>query len=152
MINLKLYTIGFTKKSARQFFTLLKNNNIRIVADVRLNNVSQLAGYTKKKDLQFFLTEFLKIDYIHELDLAPTKEILNNYKKCKISWEEYESKYIKLLDTRKIKDKLNKNYKKNFDGICLLCSEPTAEHCHRRLAAEYLVKLYPELNIQIIHL
>lgn len=151
-LKLKLYTIGFTKKDARKFFGLLKDNNIRMVLDIRLNNISQLAGYTKGKDLEFFLKEFLEIEYVHDISLAPTKEILDGYKKCMITWQEYEEEYIKLLGVRNLKDKLDKEYKNNFDSICLLCSESTADHCHRRLAAEYLVNLYPELNIQIIHL
>lgn len=149
---MKLYTIGFTKKDAQQFFTLLKDNNVRMVVDVRLNNVSQLAGYTKRKDLQFFLTEFLEIEYIHDLSLAPTKEILDGYKKGRITWDEYQDRYIETLEMRNIKENLDKNYNKNFDGICLLCSEPTPEYCHRRLAAEYLKKLYPELSIEVVHI
>ena len=149
---MKLYTIGFTKKDARTFFSLLKNNGITMVVDIRLNNVSQLAGYTKGRDLEFFLTEFLKIKYNHELNLVPTKEILDGYKKGTITWDEYETKYINLLEMRRLKKELDERYGRNFDGICLLCSESTAEHCHRRLAAEYLANLYPELNIQVVHL
>ncbi|MPQ30548.1 DUF488 domain-containing protein [Clostridium estertheticum] len=149
---MKLYTIGFTKKSASEFFTLLKNNNIRVLVDIRLNNVSQLAGYTKRKDLEYFLTELLSIRYIHDLNLAPTKQILDDYKKKVISWEQYEKSYIELLNERNIQDNLNEKYNKNFENVCLLCSESTPENCHRRLAAEYIKKLYSELDIEIVHL
>lgn len=149
---MNIYTIGFTKKSARKFFTLLRDNGIKLLVDIRLNNSSQLAGYTKGKDLEFFLNEFLNIKYIHELSLAPTKELLDGYKKGIIDWHLYEDEYNQILDKRNVKSIIDKNYINGLDKTCLLCSESTAEQCHRRLAAEYIRNSYPELNINIIHL
>jgi uncharacterized protein (DUF488 family) len=149
---MNIYTIGFTKKSAKKFFTLLKENNIRLLMDIRLNNSSQLAGFAKGKDLEFFLTEFLNIRYTNELSLAPTEKLLNDYKKGIVSWQSYEEEYNKILEGRNVKHILDEKYNKDFNKICLLCSEHTAEQCHRRLAAEYIKNIYPELDINIIHL
>ena len=142
-----LYTIGFAGKDAKTFFSLLHLHGIKSLIDVRLNNVSQLAGYTKKNDLEFFLDKICDIKYLHLPILAPTKDILDNYKKKKISWLEYEKEYIELINSRTIEKSL-KNI--DFDHACLLCSEPTADNCHRRLAA---IKLKSTFEIdQIIHI
>lgn len=145
---MKLYTIGFAQKKARVFFPLLKEAKITLLLDTRLNNVSQLAGFTKKDDLEYFTKEILKAKYKHSVECAPTKDILDDYKKGKITWAEYEKKYNALLEKRNIKElypKLAGN-----EIVCLLCSEPTPEHCHRRLLAEYLQRHLE--NIQIVHL
>lgn len=144
-IRVKLFTIGFTQKNAKTFFNILKKNEIRTLIDVRLNNVSQLAGFTKKDDLQYFLKEILKIEYVHRTDLSPNEEILQGYKKGSISWVEYEKAFIGLLQKRKPEIELSV-----LDHACLLCSEPTADKCHRRIVAEYLKVQYPE--IEIIHI
>lgn len=142
-----LYTIGFTKKDAETFFELLIKNKVHKIIDVRLNNASQLAGFTKKNDFTYFLKKICNISYFHFDLLAPTKEILDSYKKHQIEWEEYEKKYLNLLKIRQIESRFI-NF--NFDGGCLLCSEPEPNHCHRRLAAKYLKEHYP-IN-RIIHL
>lgn len=149
---MNLYTIGFTQKRAETFFNLLKENKIKTVVDIRLNNKSQLAGFSKGEDLKYFLNELCEIQYIHDIYLAPTKEILNNYKNKKINWQEYEKNFHELLDKRKTQEFLDKKYKKEFDGICFLCSEPTADQCHRRLVVEYIKECYPGLAIDITHL
>lgn len=131
-----LYTIGFTKKNARTFFGLLVRNNVKTVLDVRLNNASQLAAFTKRDDLAYFL-EIHSIGYVHLSVLAPTPEILDDYKKNKIAWSDYEHKYLRLLEERR--KAITRDVEHiDLTGACLLCSEPTAENCHRRLAAEWL--------------
>jgi uncharacterized protein (DUF488 family) len=142
-----LFTVGFTGKSAMDFFDKLKQAGVHCIVDIRLNNVSQLAGFTKKRDLEYFLRAIADIDYVHELQLAPTKDILDDYKKKRIDWNEYERRYRNILEERQ-PGKLLKP--KDFDRACLLCSEPTAEHCHRRLAAEYLKEEWE--NVTIHHL
>ena len=142
-----LYTIGFTHKKAKVFFELLKINDVKKVIDIRLNNNSQLAAFSKRDDLKYFLKELTSIDYCHELILSPTEDILNAYKKGTISWEEYEIQFLQLLHHRKPEDRISLN---SLDRSCLLCSEPTPEMCHRRLVAEYFRELYTD--IQIIHL
>ncbi len=144
---MKVFTIGFTKKNAEQFFSKLKQPGLVRLVDVRLNNVSQLAGFTKKDDLRFFLKEILGIEYIHLPDLAPTKDILDEYKKNGGNWSVYESKFIELMNKRRIEEKVSKEI---IDGGCLLCSEPTPENCHRRLVAEYLKSKWGDL--EIVHL
>jgi uncharacterized protein (DUF488 family) len=141
---IELFTIGFTKKSAEVFFELLKKNNIRTLIDIRLNNVSQLAGYTKKEDLKYFLKKICNIDYLHITDLAPTDDILKRYRTKIINWIEYESLFKDLLNTRH-----PENYIKpeRLDYACLLCSECDATHCHRRLVAEYFKFIYKGINI-----
>ena len=142
---MKVFTIGFTKKNAEQFFARLKQAGLTRVIDTRLNNVSQLAGFTKKDDLRFFLKEVAGIDYVHMPLLAPTKEILDTYKKNGGDWNTYERKYIELVASRHIESELDKN---TLDGACLLCSEAMPHHCHRRLVAEYLREKWGSLEIQ----
>ncbi len=142
---MKLYTIGFTKKSAEEFFELLKRSGVERVIDTRLNNVSQLAGFTKKKDLQYFLSKVSEIDYVHIPMLAPTKEILDAYKKDGGDWQTYERKYNELITSRQIEKKLSKEL---VSGGCLLCSEEKPHHCHRRLVAEYLQQKWGDIAIQ----
>lgn len=145
---MEVYTIGFTKKTAAQFFESIKHAGIRRVVDVRLNNSSQLAAFTKKDDLAYFLRGLCGMEYIHIPALAPTKELLDAYKKQKGSWQLYESNFVELLKNRKIQETLDRNL---FDVPCvLLCSEATADCCHRRLVAEYLRDYWG--NISITHL
>ncbi|MED5512303.1 DUF488 domain-containing protein [uncultured Pseudoalteromonas sp.] len=131
---MKIYSIGFTQKKAEQFFGLLRNEEIKTLVDVRLNNVSQLAGFAKKNDLIFFLKELCAIDYVHIPDLAPTKGILDPYKKGTMSWEGYEDKFMNLMAQRRI-ERIDKEI---IEDGCLLCSEHKPHHCHRRLVIEYL--------------
>jgi uncharacterized protein (DUF488 family) len=133
--SINLFTIGFTKKSAQQFFDTLIKAGVRRVVDTRLNNVSQLAAFTKRPDLEYFLKKIGNIEYVHLLDLAPTKEILDAYKKKNTDWSSYEKQFLQLITERKIEQKVSIDL---LDGGCLLCSEPTPHHCHRRLVAEYL--------------
>ncbi|MDR3090521.1 MAG: DUF488 domain-containing protein [Desulfobulbaceae bacterium] len=142
---MKIFTIGFTKKNAEQFFGRLKAAGLSKIIDIRLNNVSQLAGFTKKDDLRFFLREILGIDYVHEPQLAPTKDILDAYKKNGGNWDAYERGFLDLLSSRHIEKKLDKN---TFAGACLLCSEANPEHCHRRLVAEYLRDQWNDVEIR----
>ncbi len=146
---MKLYTIGFTQKTAREFFNKIKTNNIDLLIDIRLNNVSQLAGFAKGKDLEYFLKEICNCEYAHDDVFAPTKELLDNYHTKKVSWKNYEEVFSKIMENRQIDERFKKLYSK-YNHICLLCTEPTAEQCHRRLVAEYL-KEHVE-NIEIIHI
>lgn len=130
-----IYTMGFTQKTAAQFFEKILNNKIQIVIDVRLNNQSQLAGFTKGKDLEYFLKVICNCLYEHETIFAPTKEILSSYKSGKIDWEKYVIEFDKLMISRKMVDYFEMKYLK-YDNVLLLCSEPTPQNCHRRLLAE----------------
>ena len=141
---MKVFTIGFTKKNAERFFTQIRKAGISRIVDIRLNNTSQLAGFTKKDDLKFFLREICNIDYVHMPELAPTKEILDAYKKKGGDWNAYEHHYTELLKTRRIEKTLSRNL---IDGGCFLCSEATPEQCHRRLAAEYLRDRWGDIEI-----
>lgn len=145
--SLKLFTIGFTKKTAQEFFETLSKSGVKRVIDTRLNNVTQLSGFAKQKDLEYFLHQLCKIEYLHILDLAPTKEILNDYKKKRGSWETYEQKFLALIRKRKIEEKIDPEI---LDGGCLLCSEAQPHYCHRRLVAEYLNQKWG--NVKICHL
>src|SRR5262245_134278 len=144
---IKLYTIGFTGKSAQKFFELLEKNGVKKIVDTRISNNSQLSGFAKGQDLAFFARRLANIDYEHELKFAPTRELLDQYRKKQISWESYTTQYLDLLQQRDLKswveiDKLHES--------CLLCSEHSPEKCHRRLLADYLQAINPD--IQIIHL
>jgi uncharacterized protein (DUF488 family) len=135
-----LYTIGFTQRTAEQFFETLKRAGITRLIDVRLNNISQLAGYSKKDDLRYFLRSICGAHYHHELTLAPTKEMLDAYRAGSVDWDDYEPRFRTLLKERKVERQLDRAL---FDGTpVLLCSEFKAEHCHRRIVAEYLAKAW----------
>lgn len=141
---MRVFTIGFTKKSARKFFETLRCSGARRVVDVRLNNVSQLAGFAKRDDLEFFLKELGDIDYVHLPELAPTQEILDEYKKHKGDWATYEKRFLDLMEQRHIEDRIPQEI--IADG-CLLCSENSPHHCHRRLVVEYLNRHWGEIAI-----
>ena len=132
---MKLFTIGFTRKNAEKFFGLLSSSRVKRVVDVRLNNVSQLAGFAKRDDLKFFLQRVCGIDYVHLPDLAPTKEMLADYRKKRMGWDDYERQFLDLMRERRIEESIPREI---VDGGCLLCSEDKPHHCHRRLVAEYL--------------
>src|SRR3954468_11753818 len=142
-----VYTIGFTRKSAAAFFGLLRGAGVRRLIDVRLNNVSQLAGFTKRDDLAFFVKELCGAEYVHEPLLAPTHEMLDAYKKAKGDWAEYARRFLQLMSERRIEATLDRGL---FDGAALLCSEPTAEYCHRRLVVEYLAGKWGD--VKAVHL
>lgn len=144
-IDAPVYTIGFTKKSAAEFFDLLRRSGAERVIDVRLNNVSQLAGFSKRDDLRYFLKEIVGIDYLHEPLLAPTGDILDAYKKHKGDWAVYEPAFLELMRKREIEKRLDPAI---IHGGCLLCSEEKPHHCHRRLVAEYLKEQWGDLPIR----
>ena len=143
---MEVYSIGFTKKKAREFFGILRSTGIQRLLDVRLNNVSQLAGFTKRDDLAFFVNELCGAEYIHEPLLAPTKDILDALKKRKGAWSDYEASFLSLIAEREIESKLDRSI--FAKPTALLCSEPTAEHCHRRLVLEYLRDKWGDLDIR----
>ena len=143
-----LYTIGFTKKSAEQFFELLRKNHIKKLVDVRINNSSQLAGFAKGSDLEYFAKNLCNADYVHITDFAPTKDLLSRWRKEEVNWEQYTKIYLGLLKDRSI---IKKYSIKSFNNSCFLCSEETPEMCHRRLLADYLKEKSNE-EVRIIHL
>jgi uncharacterized protein (DUF488 family) len=142
---MKIFTIGFTNKKAQDFFEKLKAAGVKRVVDVRLNNISQLAGFSKKNDLKYFLHVIGGIDYVHAPELAPTKELLETYKKLKGDWGAYERGFLALMEQRHIESSLAMEL---IDEGCLLCSEDKPHHCHRRLVAEYLQRHWPLVSIE----
>jgi len=144
---MKIFTIGFTKKPAEKFFSILQLASVKRVVDIRLSNVSQLAGFAKRDDLSYFLKTICDIDYVHMPELAPTKQILTQFKNNKGDWSAYEKSFLALLSERNIE---NKSRSLIEDGDCFLCSEDTPENCHRRLVADYLNKKWG--NLKITHL
>jgi uncharacterized protein (DUF488 family) len=128
-------TIGFTKTTADGFFERLLNAGAKKVVDVRLHNTSQLAGFAKADDLAYFLKKIGGIQYVHQPLLAPTDPMLKAYKKEKGDWRAYEERFLGLMSERQIENRFKPEM---FDGACLLCSEATPHHCHRRLVCEYL--------------
>ena len=144
---MKVFTIGFTKKPAREFFGKLRRPGLARLLDVRLNNVSQLAGFSKRDDLLFFCEAILSIQYVHLPELAPTQAMLDEFKQNHGAWEDYEAKFLGLMAERKVEDRLAREV---IDGGCLLCSEPTPENCHRRLVAEYLQRKWGDVEIEHI--
>lgn len=146
-VRVKIFTIGFSKKSAETFFSRLKKTGVRRLVDVRLNNVSQLAGFTKKNDLSYFCREIGGLDYVHLPSLAPTQEILDAYRKHKGGWAVYQRQFLDLIRARRIEEETSREL---LDGGCLLCSEEKPDHCHRRLVAEYLREKWGDVEIEHI--
>ena len=144
---MKVLTIGFTKTSAESFFLRLQKAGVKKVLDVRLNNVSQLAGFAKSDDLRYFLKGLCGIEYAHLTELAPTKEMLDAYRKKKGQWTDYEKQFLELMKNRRIEETIPRE---TIDGACLLCSEDKPHSCHRRLVAEYLKSKWG--NLDIVHL
>lgn len=143
-----LCTIGFSKKSLRQFVSYLKEAGVTRLVDTRLNNTSQLSGYSKKDDLEYIM-QIVGISYTHDISLAPTVEMLNDYRKKMISWEEYEKKYIHLLNERRVEVNMDEWM---GDGIpCFLCSEHEPHRCHRRILVEYLRSFNQEIMINHLY-
>lgn len=145
---ISLYTIGFTKKSAERFFNLIRDNGVKQLVDIRISNSSQLSGFAKGSDLDFFVKEICHIPYTHITDFAPTKDLLDRWHKKEVTWEQYEQDYRSILKERNI---LKNHSIKKLNGACFLCSEDTPDYCHRRLLAEY-IKQHSKEEVTIKHL
>ncbi|MCO5176143.1 MAG: DUF488 domain-containing protein [Thermomicrobiales bacterium] len=142
---MEIYTIGFTQKTAEQFFGLLKSHEIERLVDIRLNPGGQLSGFAKQADLVYFLRELCAASYVHEPLLTPTKELLKGYRDRRYSWPDYERIFDQIMVDRKIADLLDRT---QFEQrSVLLCSEATADQCHRRLVAEHLVRAWPGTSV-----
>jgi uncharacterized protein (DUF488 family) len=144
---LTIFTLGFTRKSAETFFNRLKQAGVKRLIDIRLNNVSQLAGFTKRDDLRFFTNTICGIEYIHAPELAPTQELLETYKKGHGDWQVYERQFVELMKSRRVEETVSRAW---LDGACLLCSEEKPDRCHRRLVAEYLREKWGDVQIEHI--
>lgn len=145
---MRVYTMGFSQKSAEEFFGKLQDVGIKRLIDIRLNNTSQLAGFTKRDDLAFFLNRLCGAEYIHEPLLAPTQKLFDDYRKKQYTWEEFEQKFLELMAERKIEERISKDL---FSvPTVLLCSENSATHCHRRLVLEYLQEKWG--GLEVLHL
>jgi uncharacterized protein (DUF488 family) len=142
---MNIYTIGFTKKSAEKFFGLLRGSGATALVDVRLNNVSQLAGFAKRDDLKYFVRELCGMSYAHRPELAPTQAVLDDYKKQGIGWAAYEARFLELMRERAIEDVVARE---SVADAVLLCSEDKPHHCHRRLVAEYLAQRWGDVTVE----
>jgi uncharacterized protein (DUF488 family) len=144
---MRIYTIGFTKTSAESFFKRLSHSPVRRLIDVRLNNSSQLAGFAKRDDLEYFLWQICATDYEHRPELAPTEDMLKAYRKGAIDWPGYEQAFLDLMKERRVEETLTRS---SLEDACLLCSEHVPGKCHRRLVAEYLAKHWGD--VELVHL
>ena len=145
----KIFTIGFTRKTAEEFFETLKDNGVKKVIDVRLNNTAQILAFSKYPDIEYFLRELIGAKYFHDKKFAPSEKILTRYKKKIIGWDDYEKEFADLMAYRDIEVYITDNYS-NAENICLLCSEVSPENCHRRLVAEKIAEVLGD--VRIIHL
>ena len=146
----KIFTIGFMKKSAETFFELLELHRITELIDVRLYNNTQLAGFAKANDLKFFLNRISRIEYRHDLQFTPTKELFKNYQDKLITWEDYVTEFEKIMQARRIVPHILTNYSDSPEvRYCLLCTEVSAANCHRRLVAEKFAEVF---GMEIVHL
>lgn len=144
---MRLATIGFTQSSAERFFERLRQARVARLIDIRLHNMSQMAGFTKRTDLPYLLKQICDVDYLHRPMLAPTPRLLLSYRQKKIEWPEFEREFVRLIKRRRIEASVSEEL---INRAVLLCSEASPEHCHRRLVAEYLQTQFA--NLQIIHL
>ncbi len=142
---MKIFTAGFTRKSAEEFFTGLKQSGATRLVDVRLNNTSQLSAFAKRDDLRYFLRKICSMDYTHSLELAPAAEMLAAYQKRQCDWAAYEQQFLELMKERHIETAIAPEL---LDNACLLCSEEKPHQCHRRLVAEYLQQHWPTVEIE----
>ena len=145
----KIFTIGFTRKTAEEFFETLKKNGVKKIVDVRLNNTSQILGFSKSYDMKYFARVILNGEYFHDRKFAPSEKILVRYKKGVISWDDYEKEFAELMKYRDIDTYIADKYT-DEDNICLLCAEVSPENCHRRLVAEKIRDVLGD--VEIIHL
>lgn len=145
---MEIYSIGFTRKTAAEFFGALRSAGIRRLLDVRLHNTSQLAGFAKRDDLAFFLREICAAGYRHEPLLAPTQELLADYQNKRLPWPGYEEQFLALMAARRVETVLDQGSFRT--PTVLLCSEPTPEQCHRRLVIEYLDSTWGD--VEAVHL
>ena len=143
-----IYTIGFTRKTAEEFFALLTGAGVETLVDIRLHNRSQLAGFAKQDDLAWFAREIAGIEYVHLPDLAPAQELFDAFKKQGGAWETFERGFRQLMDERDAYGLFDRELLRR--SPCFLCSEPGPEHCHRRLVAEGLAAM--EAGLQVVHL
>ncbi len=143
----RLFTIGFTKKTAEEFFSKLKQAQVRCLLDIRLNNSSQLAGFTKKPDLEYFLMEIGKIRYVHLPQFCPTNELMDGYKQRRLTWQEYEKRFLALMTERQVENTVSRE---SLNYGCLLCSEDKPDRCHRSLVGRYLSARLG--NLEVVHL
>lgn len=146
---MRVHTIGFTRRSAEEFFSLLREAGITRLLDVRLRNTSQLAGFTKRDDLAFFLRELLGCDYEHRPELAPTPELFRGWRRQGMAWDEFAAEFRTLMAARAVERHLDPAV--FGDGTVLLCSEPDADRCHRSLVVEYLAEAWGE-DLEAHHL
>jgi uncharacterized protein (DUF488 family) len=140
-----IYTIGHTQKTLERFIQLLQKAGADAVIDIRLHNTSQLAGFSKREDLAFLLREGFGIEYEHRLELAPTPEILDDYR-SEGNWASYERDFVSLLVERDAED-IGTELLGRYRRPCLLCAEPAPDHCHRRLVAEWWAAHLPGLEV-----
>ena len=143
-VDMKLFTIGFTGKSAEKFFGLLETSKASKLIDIRINRTSQLAGFAKEQDLKFFLPKLIGMDYVVREDLAPTKELLASYRNKEINWDDFADNYSELLKQRGVIDSLDSEL---FENAVLLCSENEPEKCHRSLLAELISNKFTSVHI-----
>lgn len=143
-----MFTIGFTQKSAEQFFSQLRRHGVKNVLDTRLKHNSQLSGFAKSRDLPYLCRALGECDYHIFPELAPEAAMLNAYRKGTLGWDAYESEYTNLMIRRRIAQQLTPA---ELDGVCLLCSEHTPHFCHRRLAVEYINREL-KLDLKVVHI
>jgi len=143
-----LYTIGYRRKSLSTFINQLRGAGVDAIVDIRLRNTSHLLGYTKRDTLEFLLREGFDMAYEHHPELAPTPEILDRYRDDG-DWAAYETRFLPLLE-RRTAEQVGREILARYRAPCLLCAESTAEHCHRRLVAEYWAQRLPPLSV--VHL
>ena len=143
-----IYTIGFTRKTAKKFFTLLRTAGVTALVDIRLHNQSQLAGFSKRGDLAFFARELAGIEYLHLPELAPSQELFDGITKHGWTWEEYQAGFINLMEQRRAVELFDRRIPD--ESPCLLCSEASPQRCHRRLVAEALAARGP--GLRVVHL
>lgn len=142
----RIYTIGFTQTTAEQFFGKLREAEVTRLVDVRLQNTSQLAGFAKRGDLSYFAGALLDIEVVEARELAPSGERLRRYREGKLTWQQYADSYERLIDERATREDV---FRSIVDRACLLCSEASADRCHRRLIAE---RFAMQSGAEIVHL
>ena len=141
---MEICSIGYTKKTAEEFFETLRAARVEQVVDVRLNNTSQLAGFTKQNDLAYFVPKLLGGRYVHEPQLAPSPELFSEFKRNHGPWDDFARGFLNLMAERRIEENLSPEF--FAPRSVLLCSEPAPDLCHRRLVIEYLDRKWGDVT------
>ncbi len=136
---MNLFTLSAYETTAEQFFETLKKQKADLVLDVRLRNTNQLCGFTKEKDLAYFVHNIAGAQYVHDLLFAPDSDLLDVYTKHVIDWNGYRQAYLSEMEERNARSVFAQKYQQ-YASICILGTATSHRRSHSEALLEYLEK------------